>query len=105
MLALKPIAFVAACLASVPALAGDLDTCSFNGIDLSGEVEVVDSFPDITVEVVTSFPDLDVELVDSFPDECGQWELVDSFPDFTIQYVDSFPDITIRLVDNYPGLP
>ena len=96
---------VAGLLAAGPAAAGDLADCNWNGIPLYGEVEVVDSFPDIKVRIVDSFPDLNVEVVTSFPDECGMWELVDSFPDFTIQYVDSFPDIEIEMVTSYPGLP
>lgn len=87
------------------AQAGDLNSCSFNGIDLWGDVQVVDSFPDIQVGVVDSFPDLNVEIVDSFPDDCGQWRLVESSPDFTIEYVDSFPDIEIEFVTSFPGLP
>ncbi|MDJ1183657.1 hypothetical protein [Roseofilum casamattae] len=83
----------------------DPDNCMFVGISLYGEVEIVNSFPDIQVKKVESFADLHVEVVDSFPDGCGQWEFVDSFPDFTIQYVDSFPDITIKIVDSFPGIP
>ena len=106
---LRPSAVVLVALMSVGlsrhSEAGELVGCSFNGIDLWGEVEIVDSFPDITVRRVDSFPDLHVEMVDSYPDACGQWEIVDSFPDFTIEFVDSFPDIEIEVVDSYPGLP
>ena len=69
------------------------DDCTWNGIPLHGDVQIVESFPDIKVKVVDSFPDLNVQIVDNFADDCGEWEFVDSFPDFTIQYVDSFPDI------------
>lgn len=87
-----------------PVAGQDLSGCSFNGIDLWGDVQVVDNFADIKVEVVDSFPDLNVELVDDFPDDCGQWKMVDSFPDFTIEIVDSFPDIKIEYVTNFPGV-
>lgn len=90
---------------ALPANAGDLSSCSFNGIELNGEVEIVDSFPDIKVQIVDSFPDLKVEWVTSFPDDCGQWQQTTSSGDFKIQYVDSFPDIKIEIVDSFPGLP
>ena len=80
------------------------EDCTWNGIPLHGDVQVVDSFPDIKVEVVESFPDLNVQVVQNFPDDCGEWEFVDSFPDFTIQYVDSFPDIKIKMVQSFPGV-
>ena len=83
----------------------DPDNCTFNGIPLYGEVQIVSSGADITVEVVDSFPDLNVEVVESFPDACGKWEFVDSAADFTIEYVDSFPDVEIEFVDSFPGTP
>ena len=84
------------------AIAGDLETCNWNGIDLRGKVQIVESFPDIKIQVVSSFPDLKVKRVDSFPDDCGEWQFVDSFPDFKIQFVDSFPDFKIRFVESFP---
>ncbi len=83
----------------------DPESCTFNGAPLFGDVQLVDSFPDIRVQIVDSFPDLNVEIVESFPDDCGQWRFVDSFPDIKIQYVDSFPDLKIRLVSSFPGVP
>lgn len=83
----------------------DKEACSLNGVPLFGDVQVVESFPDIRVQIVTSFPDLKVETVDSFPDDCGQWRFVDSFPDLKIQYVESFPDLKIQLVTSFPGWP
>lgn len=79
--------------------------CTYNGIELWGDVKVVDSFPDLEVKVVDAFPDLNVKVVDSFPDSCGRWKFVDSFPDFTVKFVDSFPDIQIEYVESFPGLP
>ncbi len=79
--------------------------CSYNGQQLYGKFQIVNSFPDIKVEKVDSFPDLKVQLVDSFPDRCGKWQEVNSFPDFKIKYVDSFPDIKIKLVESFPGIP
>ncbi len=81
------------------------EDCTLNGLPLYGDVEVVESFPDIKVQIVTSFPDLMVEVVDSFPDDCGQWRFVDSFPDVKVQFVDSFPDLKIQYVDSFPGVP
>ncbi len=83
----------------------DEDSCTFNGFPLFGDVQVVESFPDIKVQVVSSFPDLNVQEVTSFPDDCGQWKFVESFPDVKIQYVDSFPDIKIKMVSSFPGWP
>jgi hypothetical protein len=80
------------------------EDCTWNGIPLYGEVQVVESFADIDVEVVTNFPDLNVKVVESFPDDCGEWEFVESFPDFTIRFVDSFADIRIEFVESFPGV-
>jgi hypothetical protein len=82
-----------------------LRDCRLDGIALYGDVQIVDSFPDVRVQIVDSFPDLRVKLVESFPEGCGQWRLVDSFPNFKIQYVDSFPDLKIQVVDSFPGAP
>lgn len=100
-------AILTACaLSTVPAAADEVSNdCTLQGIALHGEVEVVDSFPDLKVQIVDSFPDLKVVLVDSFPDDCGEWKIVDSFGDFKIQYVDSFPDLKIQIVTSFPGLP
>ena len=102
---LTAAALVTASLAVSLAQAGaDLAGCKFNGIELWGNVEVVDSFPDIKVQIVSSFPDLNVKRVTSFPDQCGLWKIVTSFPDFTIKFVTSFPDFRIEYVDSFPGL-
>ncbi|WP_425407957.1 hypothetical protein [Hyphococcus sp.] len=79
--------------------------CAFDGLSLYGDVQVVDSFPDIRVQIVESFPDLNVQIVESFPDECGKWKFVESFPDIKIQYVESFPDLKIKMVTSFPGIP
>ena len=97
---------VLTCLTITSAQAGwDSGSCSFDGIELKGDVEVVDSFPDVKVQVVDSFPDLKVQAVSSFPDDCGEWQFVSSSGDFKIQYVDSFPDVKIQMVDSFPGVP
>ena len=80
------------------------DACTFNGFPLYGNIQIVDSFPDIKVKVVDSFAELHVEIVTSFPDKCGQWQMVNTFPDVKIQYVDSFPDVKIKFVDSFPGM-
>ena len=83
----------------------DREACTFNGFPLFGDVQVVESFPDIKVQIVDSFPDLNVQEVTSFPDECGKWKFVTSFPDVKIQYVTSFPDVKIKMVTGFPGWP
>lgn len=83
----------------------DLEACAFNGFPLFGDVQVVESFPDVRVQIVDSFPDLNVQAVTSFPGACGQWKFVDSFADLKIQYVDSFPDVKIKMVTSFPGWP
>ena len=89
---------------ATPALADTVsDDCTLKGFKLYGDIEVVDSFPDLKVQIVDSFPDLKVEMVDSFPDDCGQWKMVESFPDLKIQYVDSFPDLKIKIVTEFSG--
>ena len=80
-----------------------VDDCSFNGIELKGKVQFVESFPDIKIQVVESFPDIKVKLVEAFPDDCGEWQIVESFPDFKVQIVESFPDIKVKLVESFPG--
>ncbi len=79
--------------------------CTFKGLKLWGNIEVVESFPDIKVQIVTSFPDLKVQVVESFPDKCGKWKFVKSFPDLKVQFVESFPDVKILYVESFPGLP
>ncbi|MBW4519531.1 MAG: hypothetical protein KME16_07500 [Scytolyngbya sp. HA4215-MV1] len=81
------------------------ETCAYQGIPLYGNVQVVDSFPDIKVQQVSSFPDLKVQVVDTFPDRCGLWHYTNSFPDFKVQFVKSFPDIKIQFVQSFPGIP
>jgi hypothetical protein len=83
----------------------DFDNCTFNGFPLTGKIQFVESFPDLTVQIVESFPDLKVKLVNSFADDCGEWQIVESFPDVKIKIVDSFPDIKIKFVDSFPGKP
>jgi hypothetical protein len=81
------------------------DSCSFEGIELHGKIQFVESFPDLTVQVVESFPDLKVKIVDSFPNEYGEWQIVDSFPDIKVKIVESFADIKIKFVDSFPSVP
>ncbi len=81
------------------------DECAYNGIQLFGKIQFVDSFPDLTVQVVESFPDLKVKIVSSFPDDCGEWQIVDSFPDVKVKIVESFADIKIKFVESFPGIP
>lgn len=92
--------------AAAPARAGEIAAdCTLKGFKLWGDVQIVDSFPDLKVQVVKSFPDLKVKLVESFPDSCGKWKYVTAFPDLKIQFVDSFPDLKVEFVESFPGLP
>ena len=100
----SPFLMLVLILAESPAVA-EIDGCSYDGIELKGDVEVVDNFGDIKVEFVDNFADLNVELVDNFPDDCGEWKIVDNFGDFSIEYVDNFGDIKVKFVDNFPGVP
>jgi hypothetical protein len=92
----------APCAASAEKVGKD---CALDGFKLWGDVQIVESFPDLKVQAVESFPDLKVKLVESFPDDCGEWKYVDSFPDLKIQFVESFPDLKIQFVESFPGLP
>jgi hypothetical protein len=83
---------------------GNLTDCSWNGIELKGKVQFVESFPDIKIQIVESFPDIKVKMVESFPNDCGEWQAVESFPDFTVQIVESFPDIKVQYVESFPGV-
>ena len=98
---------VAATLAfASPAFAGEVAAdCTLKGLELWGDVEIVESFPDLKVQIVESFPDLRVEVVESFPDKCGKWKFVTSFPKLKIEYVDSFPDLKVKFVTSFPGVP
>ena len=81
-----------------------LSDCTWNGIELKGKVQFVESFPDLKIQVVESFPDLKVKLVTAFPDDCGEWQVVESFPDFKVQIVESFADIKVQYVEAFPGM-
>lgn len=81
-----------------------LSNCSFDGIELKGEVKIVKNFADIKIQFVDHFPDIKVKIVDHFPDDCGEWKWVDNFPDFTVEIVDQFPDLKVKRVDHFPGI-
>ena len=67
--------------------------------NLWGDVQFVESFPDLTIELVDSFPDLEVHVSPQTPNAPGLWREVSSFPDFTVQVVDSFADLKVRLTE------
>ena len=71
---------------------------------LYGKIQIVTSFPDVTVQVVSSFSDINVQVVNSFPDRPGKWQIVDSFPDYKVQIVSSFADYKIKYVTSFPGV-
>lgn len=81
----------------------DKASCTFNGKNLWGKVQVVKSFPDIKVQVVNAHADLKVQKVTAFPTSCGKWQFVDAFPDLKVQYVDAFADVKVKYVDAFPG--
>jgi len=100
------IVLAIACVAAAPATAGEpVADCTLKGFRLWGDVQIVESFPDLKVQVVKSFPDLKVQRVASFPDSCGKWKYATAFPNLKIQFVDSFPDLKIEYVESFPGLP
>ena len=78
--------------------------CTWKGFPLYGDIQFVESFPDIKIQIVNSFPDIKVKLVESFPDDCGEWKIVESFPDVKVQIVESFPDIKVQFVESFPGV-
>jgi hypothetical protein len=77
--------------------------CSFNGKQLYGRIQIVDSLADVRVQVVSSLPDVRVQKVSSLPNSCGQWQMVDSLPDTRVQLVSSLPDVRIQYVSSLPG--
>lgn len=79
------------------------EKCTFNGHRLYGRIEVVDSFPDVTVREVGYFPHLRVEKVLSFPTKCGQWKIVNSHPDTKVKFVNAFEDVKVLFVNSFPG--
>ncbi|MBQ3690293.1 MAG: hypothetical protein II937_10620 [Bacteroidales bacterium] len=72
--------------------------------NLYGNIEIVESFPDICVKIVDSFEDLDVKIVKDTPSRCCEFRKVDSFREIRVKIVTSFPDITVKLVDSFPGI-
>ncbi len=105
LLAITVISFLIVMPNAVASDGFDKEACAFKGFALFGDIQIVDSFPDVRVQIVQSFPDLNVQYVESFPSNCGQWKIVTSFPDTKIQYVDSFPDVKIKIVTSFPGAP
>ncbi|MEQ1931794.1 MAG: hypothetical protein ABL957_14855 [Parvularculaceae bacterium] len=103
----RSLIIIAGALAShCPALASDIaGDCTLSGFRLFGDVQIVESFPDLKVQIVESFPDLKVQLVKSFPDKCGKWKYVATFPDVKVQFVESFPDLKVQFVTSFPGVP
>ncbi|MBR4326277.1 MAG: hypothetical protein IKP73_12200 [Bacteroidales bacterium] len=88
----------------------DKDVCTITDkesgktFNLYGNIEIVESFPDICVKIVDSFEDLDVKIVKDTPSRCCEFRKVDSFRDIRVKIVTSFPDITVKLVDSFPGI-
>ncbi|MGD1933676.1 MAG: hypothetical protein ACFB0Z_04060 [Candidatus Phaeomarinobacter sp.] len=81
-----------------------LQSCSYQGLELFGEVAVVSANADIKVEVVPSGADLKVQWVNQHADRCGEWRRVGLGADFTIQLVPAGGDIKIQEVTRNPGL-
>lgn len=83
----------------------DRDRCTYNGIPLYGDVQIVQAFPDLKIQAVANFPDLNVQIVQNFPKQCGQWRFVEIFPDVKVQFVRIFPDLKVQFVNSFPGIP
>jgi len=97
-------AIVAVLWSIQPQPAHALSSCSFQGIQLFGEVTEVPSNADVKVEIVSGGADLKVQWVQRHADACGEWRRVGLGADFTIQIVPSGGDIRIQLVSDNPGL-
>ena len=87
-----------------PQAAHALQGCTYQGLELFGEVSVVSANADLKVEVVSSGADLRVQWVNRHADSCGEWRRVGLGADFTIEIVPSGGDIRIREVTGNPGL-
>lgn len=86
----------------------DKDNCTIikdgKTFPLYGNIQIVDSYPDIEVKIVDSYPDIEVKIVDSYANDCGEIKIVDSYPVVRVKIVDSYPDIEVKIVDSYPGI-
>ncbi len=78
--------------------------CTWNGIRLSGNVQIVDRNPDIRIKIVEHFSDIKIKVVENFPTKCGTWKFVNSSPNFKIAIVNNNPDLKIRWENNFPGI-
>ncbi len=96
---------VGAFCAIAPGQALALSECFYQGLELRGEVEVVENDPDLRVQLVSASPDLKVSFVDRYPDQCGEWRKVGLGGDFRVQFVTDAPDLRIQEVPGAPGLP
>jgi hypothetical protein len=77
--------------------------CTFNGKQLYGRIQIVNSLPDVRVQVVSSLPDVRVQKVSALPNSCGEWQIVDSLPDTRVELVSALPDVRIQYVSSLPG--
>jgi len=84
--------------------ANALTNCSYQGIQLFGEVAVVPANAHIKVEIVATGGDLKVHWVNRHANICGEWRRVGLGADFTVQIVPSGGDIKIQEVPGSPGL-
>lgn len=82
----------------------DWQACTYDGVPLHGQVEIVEFGADFLVREVSVNPDLRVEAVEFAPTSCGQWEFVDFGADFTVEFVQvGLGDFTISFVDFNAG--
>jgi hypothetical protein len=86
----------------------DKDNCTITKdgktFNLYGDIQIVESYPDLRVQIVNSYPDMKIQIVSSYPTECGLVKIVDSYPILRVQIVDSNPDLKVQIVDHYPGI-
>ncbi len=107
---MKPVSKLALAALAITSLVGNaqsaqaLTSCTYQGIQLFGEVTVVPANADLTVEIVGSGGDLKVHWVNRHANTCGEWRRVGLGADFTVQIVPSGGDIKIQEVPGSPGL-
>ena len=78
-------------------------SCEANGINLTGDVKIVEYNADINVYIDTlnTISPFEVELTE-FPSRCGQWNIVEHNADFTIRVLEyeAGSDLIIRFKES-----
>jgi hypothetical protein len=79
-------------------------SCSLNGIELFGKVQLVNYGADFKVQVVDYGADLNVKQVSYGAYSCGEWQIVDYGADFKVQLVNYGADFKIKMVTYGAGI-